>query len=85
MSVKQREYIAQNVDAYDLFVYQEDDMILTPSNLVAYLQESHFIHEAPTTEAKSLDHRYMVGFIRYTKRILKDQNLFDASVNSPFL
>ena len=67
LTVQHRPYIAQRIDMYDVFVYQEDDMIITPSHIAAYVDESHFLHEISVKSNLPVDSTKMVGFIRYRK------------------
>ena len=80
-AVHHKEYIAQHADSFDVFIYQEDDIILTPSNILAYLRESHFLHEASLNSTSKgavfdrgqvqnypIEESYMAGFFRYSKK-----------------
>jgi hypothetical protein len=47
LSEHNREYISNHVDSHDLFIYQEEDMIITLTNVMAYLIETkRLLHSA---------------------------------------
>mmetsp|Transcript_28299 Transcript_28299/g.38967 ORF Transcript_28299/g.38967 Transcript_28299/m.38967 type:complete len:287 (+) Transcript_28299:662-1522(+) len=69
LTVQHRPFIAKNMDKYDVFVYQEDDMIITPSHIAAYVDESHYLHETSVKINLPVDSTKMVGFIRYRKKM----------------
>lgn len=45
LAIQHIEYIAQHADSFDVFIHQEDDILILP-NIHAYLRESHILHEA---------------------------------------
>lgn len=61
---KTREFVAKEVNNFDLFMYHEEDIILQQSHVAAYLYESKRMSQqlGPTT---AFD--YMIGFQRYRR------------------
>lgn len=57
------------MDMYDVFIYQEDEMIITPSHIAAYVDETHILHEASIKNNLPIDSTKILGFIRYQKKM----------------
>ncbi len=63
-----RQDMINDADNYELFIYNENDMLITEDNVAAFLQHSH-----------RLDGEYVSGFIRYEldsagNKVLLDPN-----------
>lgn len=61
-----RLYFRQEVNNYDVFVYHEDDMIVSHSHIAAYLFETKKLHNLLGEEKSQ---HYMMGFQRYRRRL----------------
>ena len=60
LNSKHREFAAQHIQDFDYFAYAEEDMLLTPSHLRAFIDaQSKFKQALPDTWM-----RYQVGFLR---------------------
>jgi hypothetical protein len=57
-----RELFYQNIDNYDLFIYTEDDIRVTPRTVGAYLTETKKIESIVGTQRSS---DFNVGIVRY--------------------
>lgn len=57
-----RSYFRSELENFDIFLYQEDDMIISHSHLIAYLYETKVLHGL-LGELES--RRYMIGFQRF--------------------
>ena len=61
LSEAHRKYLSQEKDNFDVFIYQEDDVLFQPSHLVAYLNETQRLR---SLDKNNLKH-FMLGFQRY--------------------
>jgi hypothetical protein len=59
---KSRDILQDNADKYDVFVYQEHDMLVKSSHIVNYLAETEKLDDG------SHSYDYMPGFLRYIKK-----------------
>lgn len=59
---KHRELFYEKIDDYDLFIYSEDDIKVSPTTAFAYLQETKQVEELT---GKSPAEDYNVGIVRY--------------------
>jgi hypothetical protein len=60
-----RNYTAKVIDDYDIFIYQEDDMILTYHNIVSWIHATWRLDSLlPEGEMKN----YLFGFIRFRRQ-----------------
>ena len=74
MADKTREYVAKEVNNFDLFMYHEEDIILQHSHVSAYLYESKQLSRL-LGHATSLE--YMIGFQRYRRHNRPVKHLID--------
>ena len=59
---KHRLVMKENIHNYDLFVYQEADMIFTSIQLLNYVHESQILNSYLSEDDKN---KYSIGFYRY--------------------
>ena len=54
-----RTYFLSKLDQYDMFIYTEDDVVISPQNIIAWLSERKFLFtiKGPVSD-------YRPGFIR---------------------
>ncbi len=57
-----RRYLSNKLNEYDLFIYQEEDMILTLNHLNGYLYETRKLYNLSNDKVYE---DYMIGFQRY--------------------
>ena len=51
LGLKHRALVAKLINDYDVFIYQEDDLMLEYSHLVAYLHETKLLEEKVLRES----------------------------------
>lgn len=77
-----RPLFYEKIEEYDLFIYTEDDIRVTPRTIAAYLHETKVLQEKIGFE-KSLN--YNVGIVRYEynfpSNVLMDDNTRHATQN----
>jgi hypothetical protein len=77
-----RSLFYEKIDEYDLFIYTEDDIRVTPRTVAAYLHETKVLQDK-IGFTKSL--RYNVGIVRYEynfpSNVLMDDNTRHATQN----
>ena len=61
LSLQHRKTVAAELNKYDLFIYHEDDVIITHANVIAYIEETKNLY---TLNHSSLNNN-MIGFQRY--------------------
>jgi hypothetical protein len=57
-----RQVFYDHIDEYDLFIYSEDDIRVTPTTIVTYWRESMYIAQTIGNDAAS---DYNIGIVRY--------------------
>jgi len=77
-----RELFYQKIDDYDLFIYTEDDIRVTPKIVGAYLTETKYVQAMVGTERSS---DFNVGIVRYEynypNNVLMDDKTRHATQN----
>lgn len=74
---KSRQFVSNEINNYDLFMYHEEDIILQSSQVAAYLYETKQLSQV-LGYTTSLE--YMIGFQRYRRH-----NRHFKHLNDPFL
>lgn len=81
-----RKVFYEKVHQYDLFIYTEDDIRLTPTTVAAYMMETQRI-ESILSDQKSIYHPsdFNVGIVRYEynypTNVIMDDNTRHATLN----
>ena len=64
-----RQLFYDNIDRYDLFIYTEDDIRVSPTTIATYLYETQRLHayirQSTTTTTKYKPDDFNVGIVRY--------------------
>lgn len=60
-----RELFYEQIDGYDLFIYTEEDIRVTPRTVATYLEESRRIQELLVNDKKYSFSDFNVGVVRY--------------------
>ena len=68
LGIPHRQYMAREIDNYDVFIYHEDDIVVRYSHLAGYLIETQKLHNLQP--ADSLLYSKIIGFQRF-RRLLR--------------
>jgi hypothetical protein len=83
LSIEHRNYVLNEFKQYDLFIYQEDDMIFKHAHLVAYLAETKILNSIENDEG-SVVNQYMIGFFRYGRHVQQKDHRSHSSEQTIF-
>eukprot|EP01038_Epipyxis_sp_PR26KG_P005830 gene5830-8042_t len=71
LNSKHRSYVLAHIDDFDVFIYGEEDMVMTLSHFYAYLNlESKLRETLPNTWM-----RYFIGYLRYEDSIITSDRI----------
>ena len=67
LSEVHRRRLIQDFDKYDIFIYQEDDILLQASHIAAYLHETRKLQSL----GEAIFNNFFIGFQRYRRTLLQ--------------
>jgi hypothetical protein len=79
LGIPHRQYMANEIDNYDVFIYHEDDIIVKYSHLAGYLGETKKLHELSKGESYLISKT--IGFQRY-RRLMRSGDHHNAAFMS---
>jgi len=79
-----RAVLRDNVDKYDVFIYQEDDMVVDSTNILRYVEDTNRLHNYyPSQEKGDGFDKYMIGFFRVFQHNAKKAFLIEKPMLEP--
>ena len=84
LCTKHRAFIAANLYFHDIFIYQEDDMIVTPNHIAMYAEESDVLHRLSLNSSISradIETTKTIGFLRIKNKFNPQSSKSDSQVN----
>ena len=84
LCTKHRAFIAANLYFHDIFIYQEDDMIVTPSHIAMYAEESDVLHRLSvrsSTSHEDIETTKTIGYLRLKNNLNPQSSKSNSQVN----
>lgn len=79
LAAKSRDILKSNVDKYDLFIYQDDDVIVTPEHITSYIEEANELERLSIRSSPT----YRIGFLQVHRPRLSASSPMSPSLLPP--